>query len=167
MTLGLSFLVLGPLGALAGGFLTRWWQARGEQDASLRVVCLGAVAFAASIASLALPAWTPTTILIPMALAVFSMAATQVVAMLVIQLATPNALRGRIAAAYFIVTNLIGAGLGPPVAAGLTQYLFHEPGQIGLSLATLALVAGPLIVLGLTLALEPFRMLLAARTTAA
>ena len=76
-----------------------------------------------------------------------------------LQEATPNALRGRVAALYYVVTNLIGASAGPVVAALFTQHVFHDPAQVGFSLATLAIVGSPIAALLFSLALRPYRVM--------
>ncbi len=155
-TLGVLFAVLGPTGSIFAGWLTRRRRRRGEVDAALRVCRLSAMGLAVSVGGLALDL-PVTVVVLLLAGAVFCIAMTPGISVVALQEATPNALRGRLAATYYIVTNLIGAGLGPVVAAVLTQYVFHDPSQVGLSLATLALIGGPLTALLLTLALAPYR----------
>jgi len=159
-SLGLLFVTLGPLGALAGGFLTRRFQAAGKLDSPLRVVRGFAVFFAIVVCSLALP-WGATTVIVPLAAGVFLLSSMPIVSSVAVQQVTPGELRGRVAAIYFVVTNFLGASLGPVITAVFTQQLFREPGQIGWSLATLAALTGPLIVVLLSLALRPFRELAA------
>jgi MFS family permease len=164
--IGLLFLVLGPLGILTGGFLTQTLFKRGTQDAALRVLRVSAGCMALVIATLGLP-WGPKAVLIPVALAVFCISLTPTVSVVAIQHATPNHLRGRMAAIYFIITNLIGSSVGPLATAALTQYLFQDPRELGLSLATLAIAGGPLIALLLSLSLKPYLSLLASQASAA
>lgn len=156
LTLGLLFVALGPAGSIFAGWLTRRRRQRGEVDAALRVCRISAAGLTVSVGSLALN--PPIAVVVGLlAMAVFCIAMTPGISAAALQEATPNALRGRMAATYYIVTNLVGAGLGPVVAALLTQYLYHDPAQVGLSLATLALIGGPLTALLLTLALRPYR----------
>lgn len=159
-TLGLLFVTLGPLGALAGGYLTRRYQAAGKIDSPLRVVRGFAVAFAIVVGSLALP-WGAATVVAPLAAGVFLLSAMPIVSSVAVQQVTPGELRGRVAAIYFVVTNLLGASLGPVITALFTQKLFREAGQIGWSLATLAALTGPLIFVLISFALRPFRALAA------
>ena len=107
-TLGLLFVVLGPAGSIVAGWLTRRRRVRGEVDAPLRVCRLSTAGLAVGIGALALEptAW----VLLPLlALAVFSIAMAPGISAAALQEATPNALRGRMAAIYYIVTNLLGA----------------------------------------------------------
>jgi MFS family permease len=114
--------------------------------------------------ALALP-WSSRLVVVPLAAAVFFLTMMPIVSAVAVQEVSPNAVRGRVAATYYIVTNLIGAGLGPLVTASLTQYVFREPSQIGLSFATIAAIGGPIVLVLLTLTLAPYRMLVAARAT--
>jgi MFS family permease len=158
--IGVMFLVAGPLGILAGGLVTQRLLRRGVQDAALRVLRVGALCMAAIIATLGLP-WGPASVLLPAGLAIFCISLTPTVSVIAMQHATPGHLRGRMAAIYFITTNLVGSSLGPLATAALTQYVYEDPRDLGLSLATLALVGGPLIALLLSLSLAPYRRLLA------
>jgi MFS family permease len=160
--IGMMFLVLGPLGILTGGLATQALQRRGVPDAALRVLRISALCMTSIIATLGLP-WGATTVLVPAGLAVFCISLTPTVSVIAMQQATPNHLRGRMAAVYFITTNLVGSSLGPVATAALTQYVFEDPRDLGLSLASLALVGGPLIALLLSLSLAPYRRLLAAQ----
>jgi MFS family permease len=162
LALGLMFAVLGPLGSLLGGFLARAFQMRGEPDGALRVLRIGTLGLAIGMAALALP-WSSRMVVLPLAAAVFFLTMLPVVSAMAVQQVSPNAVRGRVAASYYIVTNLIGAGLGPLVTAGLTQYVFRDPAQLGLSLATMAAIGGPIVIILLTRTLEPYRALVAAR----
>jgi MFS family permease len=159
--LGLLFVTLGPAGALAGGFLTRRRQRRGQSDAPLRVVRLLMLAMAAAVASLAFE-WTGRTVLAPLAVAVFALSALPIVSATALQQVTPGEVRGRMAAVYYISTNLIGASLGPLVTAALVQWVLKDSKQVGLSLAVLALATAPLAWLLLSIALRPYRNLAAA-----
>jgi MFS family permease len=158
--LGLLFVVLGPAGSVFAGWLVRRWRQRGQADAALRVCRASAIGLALSIGGLALSLTAPVVVVL-LAVAVFCTTMAPGVSAAALQEATPGAMRGRMAATYYIVTNLVGASLGPLVVAGLTQYAFHEPSQVGLSLATLALCGGPLAAVLLTVALRPYREILA------
>ena len=59
-----------------------------------------------------------------------------------LQLMSPNHLRGRTAAMYVFVLNILGLGLGPLVVGALTEYLFADRQLVGLSIATTVTLAG-------------------------
>jgi MFS family permease len=61
-----------------------------------------------------------------------------------VQLIAPDPLRGRLAASYIFVSNIIGQGLGPLAVGFVTEHLFGSQLLLGRSLATV-LPAGALI----------------------
>lgn len=156
---GIQFLILGPAGILAGGVFVRLLQQRGRQDAAVRVLRVASVLLALALGSLALP-WSRELILVPVSAAIFCISLLPITSILAIQQATPNELRGRLSAVYFITTNLIGYMLGPLVTAALTELVYGSTDQIGLSLATIGLGLGPFAVLLFTLALPRFEKLI-------
>ena len=153
---GVQFLLLGPAGILAGGLIVRRMQANGVADAAARVLRLGAILIALSLASMAIP-WSSGTVLLPLSLAVLFVSMLPTISLLAIQQATPGALRGRMAAIYFITTNLVGYSLGPIVTAALNERLFTESDQLGYSLGVVGIALGPLAALLFSLSLPQFR----------
>lgn len=156
MLLGTYFAVLGPAGSIFAGWLTRRQREHGKMDAALRVCRLSGVGLTLSLGAFALDPTAPVATIL-LAVAVFCIAMAPGISVAALQEVTPSSLRGRMAAGYYITTNLVGASLGPVIAAALTQYVFMDPQLIGASLATVALVGGPLTVVLLTLTLRPFR----------
>ena len=146
---GIIFMICGTGGLLVGGHLAdRWWRA-GRSDSHLRVVLW-------SVCTM-----TPCFVLLPLApsaevavglvaLATFTSSLHGGVAGAALQLITPNELRGQMTAVYFFIANLIGLGLGPTAVALITDYVIGDPVALGVSIAMLAGLAGPLsaIVLG-------------------
>lgn len=157
---GIQFLLLGPLGILAGGFIVRRMQQKGVLDAAARVLRLGAILIALSLASMAAP-WSSNTVLLPLSLAVLFVSMLPTISLLAIQQATPGELRGRMAAIYFITTNLVGYSLGPIITAALNERLFTQSGQLGYSLGLVGVVLGPLAALLFSLSLPHFRKIVA------
>jgi hypothetical protein len=153
---GVQFLLLGPAGILAGGLIVRRMQANGVADAAARVLRIGAILIALSLASMAIP-WSSGTVLLPLSLAVLFVSMLPTISLLAIQQATPGALRGRMAAIYFITTNLVGYSLGPIVTAALNERLFTESDQLGYSLGVVGIALGPAAALLFSLSLPQFR----------
>jgi MFS family permease len=56
-----------------------------------------------------------------------------------VQVLTPNRMRGQAGAIYIITVNILGLGLGPIATAAMTDYVFGGPDQI---LASLLLMLG-------------------------
>jgi MFS family permease len=75
-----------------------------------------------------------------------------------VQVLTPNRMRGQVGAVYIVTVNIIGLGLGPIATAAMTDYVFGGPEQIGKSLATtttMALsLASVLLMIGMRAARE-------------
>ena len=73
-----------------------------------------------------------------------------------LQMITPNRLRARMVALYFLVANLIGLGLGPTAIALVTDLVFGRPEALRYGLAIVTGVALPISALILTAGLKPF-----------
>ncbi len=140
---GVGYLLLGPLGALAAG---RWCDAltaRGVRDAPLRVA--GLSAFVSGLLSAVSPVMpTAESALVVLLLSVpfgtmaFPMAGTA------IGLVTPNELRGQVSALYMLVINAVGLGIGPMLVGAMSDYVFTGGDGIRYGLALVNLVTAPL-----------------------
>ena len=85
----------------------------------------------------------------------------------VIQDMTPARLRGRAVAIWYLVTNIIGNGLGPVLIPLASDHLFSGPGATRYAMV---LVTLPVLLIGLTLSLigrRPYDVTRAALTVAA
>lgn len=133
------------LGGLIAGLVVDRMVARGHDDAHLRVLALtlvigvplGVVGFLAANPYVAL------VMIFLLKLLVFSCFGYGAAAM---QIITPQALRGRMAALYLLGMVLLGNGLGPFTVAMLTEYVFRNPMRLGDSLAALAIVVAPIAI---------------------
>jgi MFS family permease len=152
---GVATAACGAAGLLLGGWMADGLYRRGFKDAHLRVIRLNAVLLLPLFIGMAL---APTA---PLALGLM------IVAMLVgtihggvagaaLQLITPNRLRARMVALYFLVANLIGLGLGPTAIALVTDLAFGRPEALRYGLAIVTGVALPVSALILTAGLRPF-----------
>lgn len=152
---GAATAACGAGGLLLGGWLADRLYRRGLKDAHLRVIRLNAVLLAPLFVGMAL---APTA---PVALGLM------IVAMLVgtlhggvagaaLQMITPNRLRARMVALYFLVANLIGLGLGPTAIALVTDLGFGRPEDLRYGLAIVTAVALPIAAIVLSVGLKPF-----------
>jgi MFS family permease len=64
----------------------------------------------------------------------------------VIQIISPNELRGKLSS-IFLLTTVIGLAAGPSAVAFLTQFVLHDPRRIGLSLSICFAIFGSLAAL--------------------
>lgn len=140
---GLGYLILGPLGALAAG---RWCDAltaRGVADAPLRVATWSALVSGvlSAVGPLMPTAETALVMLllsVPFGTMAFPMAGTA------IALVTPNELRGQVSALYMLVINAVGLGIGPMIVGAMSDYVFTGGDGVRYGLALINLVTTPL-----------------------
>ncbi|MBU6212065.1 MAG: MFS transporter [Gammaproteobacteria bacterium] len=143
---GLAFAVLGPTGAVFGGWLAKEALERGLRAPNLRVAALGVGL-----------AWIPyvagTIVANPwIAIALFGLATSLAAiasgpSITALQELAPAAVRGQLVAAYYFSLNLVGYGLGPVGAAWISDRFFPEQAGIGSALLFIAAVLGPISAL--------------------
>ncbi len=128
---------------------------RGFKDAHLRVIRLNAILLLPLFVGMALA----PTLAIALGLMMLGMLLGTIhggVAGAALQLITPNRLRARMVALYFLVANLVGLGLGPTLIALVTDLGFHNDADLRYSLAIVTAVVLPISAGILTLGLKPF-----------
>ncbi len=159
---GLNSMVVGVAGLYFGGFVGDYLARRGRADSKILVGLLAVLVwlpfglflpFAAG-GRLAFALWIPMT---------FAAAMPWGAAAAAIQEAVPNQMRGKAAAIFLFVINLVGLGLGPQILPLLTDYVFRDESQIHLSLLTVTATAEVGAFLLLLLALPRFRRAIAYR----
>jgi MFS family permease len=143
VSFGILMIVTGTAGLLTGGALADRWFNKGILDGYSRVIVLsmgGMLPFALALAI----APTAAIGLACLGIATFFAAFQGGIAGGVIQLMTPNQMRGQAVALYFLVANLLGMGLGPTAIAALTDYVFKDDAALNKSLALGAAILVPL-----------------------
>ncbi len=144
-TMGLAMMVGGTIGLLYGGSLADKWYAKGQLDAYTRVILWSALCMIPFVVALGFTE-NATVGVLCLALGIFFSAFQGGIAGGVIQLMTPNQMRGQAVALYFLGANLLGLGLGPTVVALVTDFVFQDDAAIGKSLALTAAILGPLAI---------------------
>jgi MFS family permease len=147
--------ICGACGLMLGGWMADGLYRRGFRDAHLRVLRLNVIVLTPLFIAMAL---APTAG-IAVALMIVSMLVGTIhggVAGAALQLVTPNRLRARMVALYFLVANLIGLGCGPTAMALVTDLVFHDDAALRYGIAIVTAVALPISGLILTLGLKPF-----------
>ena len=152
MIYGTIIAIFGTLGVVSGGWIADMWLQRGCVDAPVRVAWL------ASLCGI------PFTILFPLAQTgnytaialvpmVFFGGMPFGVAPAAIQRMMPNTMRAQATAIYLFVINIIGMGLGPTVAAVLTEKVFQDKKAVHYSLLVVGITtySAASILLGISM----------------
>ncbi|MFV0276640.1 MAG: spinster family MFS transporter [Parahaliea sp.] len=142
---GLAMIIGGTAGLLGGGALADLLYSRGRRDAYAQVMMVSALCMLPFVIALGFVDSAPLAITC-LSVALFLSAMQGGIAGGVIQLMTPNQMRGQAVALYFLFANLLGLGLGPTVVAAATDYIFRDDAAIGQSIALVAAVMVPLAV---------------------
>ena len=147
VVIGILVATAGAIGTLLSGYLSDYFSRLRLRAARLRVAFVGALL-------LPVPAmlWpltgTPELAYALLFLTVFSLSIAQSAAPALIQSVVPNRMRGLAIATYLLLAGLLGIGLGPTLAALLTDYVFKDSGALRYSLA---ISAAPMALLALWL----------------
>ncbi len=152
---GVATAACGACGLLLGGWMADNMYRRGYRDAHLRVIRLNAILLVPLFIGMALA----PTVGLALGLMIAGMLLGTIhggVAGAALQLITPNRLRARMVALYFLVANLVGLGLGPTAIALVTDVGFGDDAALRYGLAIVTGVALPVSALILTLGLKPF-----------
>jgi MFS family permease len=147
--------ICGACGLMLGGWMADGLYRRGFRDAHLRVLRLNVILLAPLFIAMALAPSAGVAV----TLMIISMLVGTIhggVAGAALQLVTPNRLRARMVALYFLVANLIGLGCGPTAMALVTDLVFHDDAALRYGIAIVTAVALPISGLILTLGLKPF-----------
>lgn len=140
LMMGLGFAVFGTGGALLGGLWADRVQKSGRPEAPVRVALWVAVLQAPFfVGAYLLSDATVAVILFCCGMGLGSMIGGLQGAM--VQVLTPNRMRGQASAVYLTVVNVLGLGMAPIATAAMTDYVFGGPDEIGKSLATTTVVA--------------------------
>ena len=149
---GSIMAISGTFGVLTGGWIADWWSERGCVDANVRVAWLGTICLLpfGILYPLAQTGNMTAVLLVP---TVFFGSMPYGVAPAAIQRMMPNTMRAQATAVYLFVINIVGMGLGPTVAAVLTEYVFHDPKSVHYSLLIVGAGAyvSAIILLGICL----------------
>lgn len=145
-TLGVQYgsvvLIMGMIGVLSGPFFVRAVERTGRPGA---MICVGACAVALVGVSIALP-FAPNyqAALAVGGVAAFFYSMPQAITAAALSLITPNRMRGLAASILTFLVSVAGLGVAPTSVALLTDYVFKDPTQVGLSLAVASGVAAAL-----------------------
>lgn len=142
-TFGILMLGAGSAGLLTAGAVADKWMQGGANDAYVKVILMSMLCMMPCTIALGF-ASTSTIGIAVMSLAVFFSAFQGGISGGIIQLMTPNRMRGQVMAVFLLVANLIGLGLGPTVLAATTDYVFGNDDAIGKAIALCGAVLCPI-----------------------
>ncbi len=159
---GLNSMIVGVAGLYFGGFVGDFLARRGRTDSKILVGLLAVLVWLpfgvflpfASTGALAFALWVPMT---------FAAAMPWGAAAAAIQEAVPNQMRGKAAAIFLFVINLVGLGLGPQILPLMTDYVFRDEMRMHFSFLTVTATAEVGAFALLLLALPRFRRAIAYR----
>lgn len=145
-TFGILMMTAGTTGLLTGGALGDRWFAAGKLDAYSRVILLSMAGMLPFVIALGFVTSAPIGIAC-IAVAVFFSAFQGGISGGLIQMMTPNQMRGQVVALFFLLANLIGMGLGPTVLALTTDFVFGNDAALNKSMALCGAVILPVSAL--------------------
>jgi MFS family permease len=151
--LGIAVLLLGMLGAFAGGALSDRWAHL--PAGTLRIGLIAIVLH--TIGGIAGPLVSDPAFSVALfSLVFFSGGFAFAAGGAAIQKLTPSRLRARMSALYLFVVSLIATTLGPTSIALFTDRVFKNPAEVGYSMAIVAGIIGPLGFIAFLSGLRPF-----------
>jgi MFS family permease len=159
--LGIVNVVAGIPGFILPGWIVDRWYASGRRDAHLRYFIFANI-LAAMLALLGFQLAHDLWIIIPAIAGISFLNPFTGPAVAHLQMATPNHYRGRVAALFVLVFNLMGMCLGPPSVAFVTDNVFHDPMQVNSSIAVVSVAALSMSAILFVFVLAPARRIVAA-----
>jgi Arabinose efflux permease len=140
---------LGAFTLVLKGLVVDWLYARGVRDAPLRFYFWLLVIFT-PLAGLAYMISDPILFLVAYGLVAVVAVPYVLYAAATIQMVSPVAFRGRMSAVLLFVATIASTGFGPTAIAFLTDYVFRDPGKLGVAIAAVSVVCmtGAILCLG-------------------
>ncbi|MCB2076726.1 MAG: MFS transporter [Novosphingobium sp.] len=147
---GAILLVFGGSGTLISAQVAQIWTKRSDRSAVVKVNLL---AFLVTLpVAVAFPLVSSAQVALAL-LAIFSfcVGVTSTMMPTILQLATPDEYRGRIAAFYVFATTAIGAALGPMAIATVTDFVLGDTQRLREAIAIVSCIFGVIVIaLGLS-----------------
>ncbi|MGA8142611.1 MAG: MFS transporter [Candidatus Acidiferrales bacterium] len=137
---GAAQIVSGSLGMLTAGKLVSWLALRGYRDAYMRVAVASCALW--FVPGILYPLVSHTTAVVAfLYIAIFfGCMPTCLIPAAIVEL-VPNAMRGQATAAYLLIVNLIGLGIGPTAVALVTDKLLGYDAAVRYSLLVVTVAA--------------------------
>ncbi len=159
LVLGTAIMLSGTLGMLLSGRLADHLLRRGIGDASMRVVFLGTLLLVpvAILGPMTTTPWGRVLLFVMPAMGLFF--AVVACAPVVLQIATPAALRASVSSIYLFVVNIVAYALGPLSVGLISDRVVSGRHDLGTGLLALGAVSLPLGACAFRAGLGPMRRL--------
>ncbi len=143
LSFGLTLVIAGVAGKLICGYIVDAMYSRGYRDAQLRwyATCL---LIAAPVGVIATTSGNPWIFLAGIGVFLVLLSPLPACYGAAMNLVTPNEMRGTGVAFFAATVGLVSVSGGPVLIAGISDYLFSGPADIGLGMATLIAIFCPI-----------------------
>ncbi len=161
----LVLLGVGPITVYTSGALSDRWTARGNREAPLNILIVGALLLVPTqLAAPLMP--TPELCFVFLALNTFGTAMVSAVSVTALLNITPAKIRAQLIALYYMCISLAGLFLGPTTVGVLSERVFGEQ-NLGYAVGVTPLIYGivPLAIIPITRRLYREQMLLLSQQT--
>ena len=152
--MGISALIIGPIGLFSGVWLVERFSKQKRADAPMRVIVISrALGLPFSILGPLMP--NPWLALGMALVGNFTIGLGGACQNAALQIVTPNQMRGQVTALYLFMYFVVGA-LGPTVVAWITDYGFHDESALRYSLSIAHGVLGSISFIFVLLTYRPW-----------
>ena len=152
---GLMGLVATPIGLFIGTWLYERLVKQGRHDAAMRVVVIGRLI--SLPAAILMPLMPTGELALAMSFISFMMlGATGASTNSILQIVSPNQMRGQITAIFFLFYNLIGQGLSPLLIGMFTDLVLRDESHLRYAILGFNAVFLPTSLFVLWLGMKPF-----------
>jgi len=156
LTSGLLQIVLMLIGLYVGTKLVEGMLRRGLEDAPMRLVIY--CRMAALPAAIAMPLMPdPWLALAFSGVGMLTLGMSGPSLNAVLQIVTPNQIRGQVTALYLFIYFIVGSGLSPLVTGMVTDYMFTSPEDLRWSILLLHVIFLPTALIVTCLGWKPYR----------
>ena len=153
---GILALVATPIGLFLGTWFYERLVKAGRRDAAMRVVVIGRlISFPAAVLMPLMP--TGELALVFSAITLMMLGATGASTNSILQIVSPNRMRGQITAIFFLFYNLIGQGFSPLLIGMITVLVLKDESHLRYAILGANVVFLPSSLFVLWLGMKPYR----------
>ena len=156
MALGITSLVATPIGLFLGVMVAEFLTRKGYTDSPYRVIVWGRlISLAPVIMQPLMP--RPELALLCQAAYLAGVGATGSCTNAVLQIVSPNNMRGQATALFMFFYSVVGNGLSPWLLGLISTLVFHDPSKLRYAILLVDVLFMPLSLLVMWLGLGPYR----------